>query len=329
MGGRHTRAMRSVRVSSLDGPAAVSVEEVPEPEADDDQVLVEVKVLGISWPDLLQTRGEYQIKPDLPFQLGVDFAGQVRSAPPGTDLREGDRVACVLPYGGGADLVATSAEGVFPLPDELSFEQGAALPMNYLTAEFALRTRAGLREGETVLVTGAAGGVGTAAIQVAKAMGARVIAMASTEQKRDFARSAGADETVAVEGFRDEVKRLTDGRGVGVVVDVVGGDLMTDSLRSLATEGRLLVIGFTGGAIPEVRVNRLLLNNIDVRGVGWGAYAMVRPGYMRAQWDRLVPMMRSGVIAPPIGTTYELAEVAEALVEMEQRRTLGKSVVRF
>lgn len=321
--------MRSVQVSSLDGPRAVTVEEVPEPAPADDQVLVEVRALGISWPDLLQTKGEYQMRPELPFQLGVDFAGTVRSAPASTGFAAGDRVACVLPWGGGADLVAASPEAVFPLPDEVSFEQGAALPMNYLTAEFALTTRAGLREGETVLVHGAAGGVGTATIQVAKGLGARVIAVASTEEKRRLALTAGADEAVAVEGFRDEAKRLTDGRGVDVVVDVVGGDLFTDSLRSLSTEGRLLVVGFTGGTIPEVRANRLLLNNIDVRGVGWGAYAMVRPGYMRAQWDRLVPLMRSGVIAPPIGATYPLESVGDALVEMEERRTLGKSVVLF
>jgi NADPH:quinone reductase len=319
--------MRSVRVTSLDGPAAVSVEEVPEPTPGDDQVLVEVKALGISWPDLLLTKGEYQLKPDLPFQLGVDFAGVVRAAPLSSGLAEGDRVACVLPYGGGADLVATSPEGVFPLPDEISFEQGAAMPMNYLTAEFALHTRAGLQEGETVLVTGAAGGVGTASVQVAKGLGARVIAIASSQEKRDLTLSAGADDAVAVEGFRDEVQRLTEGRGVDVVVDVVGGDLMTDSLRSLAPEGRLLVVGFTGGTIPQVKVNRLLLNNVDVRGVGWGNYAMVRPGYMRSQWDRLVPLMQSGVISPPIGATYPLNRVSDALVEMDGRRTLGKSVV--
>lgn len=319
--------MRSVRVSSLDGPGAVTVEEVPEPTAGDDQVLVEVKALGISWPDLLQTKGEYQMKPELPFQLGVDFAGVVRSAPESSGLARGDRVACVLPYGGGADLVAASPEGVFPLPDEMSFEQGAAMPMNYLTAEFALHVRAGLREGETVLVHGAAGGVGTACIQVAKGRGARVVAVASTEEKRELARSAGADEAVSVDGFRDQVRELTDGRGVDVLVDVVGGDLMTDSLRSLATEGRLLVVGFTGGSIPAVKVNRLLLNNLDVRGVGWGAYAMVRPGYMRAQWDRLVPLMRSGVVDPPIGATYPMEQVADALVAMDERRTLGKSIV--
>jgi NADPH2:quinone reductase len=159
-------------------------------------------------------------------------------------------------------------------------------------------------------------------------MGARVIAVASTEDKCDFARRAGADEAVVVDGFRDAVKELTGGQGVDVVVDVVGGDLMTDSLRALGPLGRVLVIGFTAGAIPQVKVNRLLLNNIDVRGVGWGAYAMVRPGFMREQWQELVPMMRSGVVDPPIGTVYAFEEMPRALEEMEQRRTLGKSVVR-
>ncbi len=201
------------------------------------------------------------------------------------------------------------------------------MPMNYLTAQFALATRAGLREGETVLVHGAAGGVGTASIQVAKGYGARVIAVVSSDEKAAVARAAGADEAVLVEGFLAAVKELTDGVGVDVVVDVVGGDLMTDSLRALAPLGRLLVIGFTAGAIPQVKVNRLLLNNIDVRGVGWGAYAMVRPGFMREQWQALVPMMESGVVDPPIGRTYPFEGMADALEEMAERRTLGKSVV--
>jgi NADPH2:quinone reductase len=321
--------MRSVQVTSLDGPSSVSVSDVPEPTPPPEQVLVEVKALGVSWPDLLQSRGEYQLKPEVPFQLGVDFAGVVRQAPEGSGLAEGDRVACVLPYGGGADRVAVPPDAVFPLPDRLSFEQGAAIPMNYLTAEFALGTRGGVGKGDTVLVHGAAGGVGTASIQVAKGMGARVIGVVSTEEKAEVARRAGADEAVLVDGFRDAVKRITDGAGVDVVVDVVGGDLMTDSLRSLAPLGRLLVIGFTAGAIPEVKVNRLLLNNIDVRGVGWGAFAMVRPGFMREQWERLVPMMESGVVDPPIGKVYPLEQVADALADMEARRTLGKSVVTF
>jgi NADPH2:quinone reductase len=199
--------------------------------------------------------------------------------------------------------------------------------MNYLTAQFALAERGDLKDGETVLVHGAAGGVGTATIQVAKGYGARTIAVVSTEEKAEVARRAGADEVVLVEGFRDAVKELTGGNGVDVVMDVVGGDLVTDSLRSLGTQGRLLVVGFTGGGIPAVKVNRLLLNNIDVRGVGWGAYAMVRPGYMRRQWDELVPMMESGVIDPPIGRTYPIEEFGLALQDMADRKTLGKSVV--
>ncbi len=321
--------MRSLQVTSLDGPSSVSVADLPEPSAGQDELLVEVRTGGVSWPDLLQTRGEYQLKPELPFQLGVDFAGAVRTAPQGSGFAPGQRVACVLPYGGGGELVAVHHESVFPLPDDVTFEQAAALPMNYLTAEFALVTRGSVGPGTTVLVHGAAGGVGTASIQVAKGLGARVLAVVSTEAKADVARSAGADEAILVEGFRDAVKELTGGRGVDVVLDVVGGELFTDSLRSLAPLGRLLVVGFTGRTIPQVKVNRLLLNNIDVRGVGWGAFAMVRPGYMREQWDRLVPMMESGVIDPPIGKVYPVEEAAEALAEMDARRTLGKSVLTF
>jgi NADPH2:quinone reductase len=218
---------------------------------------------------------------------------------------------------------------VFSLPDQLSFDAGAAVPMNYLTAQFALAERGQVREGETVLVHGAAGGVGTATIQVAKGLGARAIAVVSTDEKAEVARRAGADETVPVDGFKDAVLELTEGEGVDVVLDVVGGDVFTDSLRTLAPQGRLLVVGFAGGqGIPEVRVNRLLLNNVDVRGVGWGAYAMVRPGYMHEQWDALMPLLESGVIDPPIGATYDLEDFGRALADMDQRRTLGKSVVR-
>jgi NADPH:quinone reductase len=321
--------MRAVHVVRHEGPRGVEVVDVPEPSPAEGELLVEVHALGISFPDLLQTKGEYQLKPELPFQLGVDFAGVVRRAPDGTGFSAGDRVACCLPYGGGAELVAISPESVFPLPGALSFEHGAALPMNYLTAQFALATRAQLAKGETVLVHGAAGGVGTASLQVAKGYGARTIAVVSTEEKAEVARAAGADHAVPVDGFLPAVKELTGGTGVDVVVDVVGGDLMTDSLRALGPLGRLLVVGFAGGSIPEVRVNRLLLNNIDVRGVGWGAYAMVRPGFMRAQWDELLPMLESGVIDPPVGSTYSLDEVGQALADLEGRRTLGKSVVRL
>ncbi len=322
--------MRAARVTTLEGPGAVVVEDVEEPTAEGPfgpQVLVEAHAVGISFPDLLLSRGEYQIKPELPFTLGVDYAGVVRSAPEGSGFSEGDRVAGVLGNGAAAEVVATGTENLFPLPEAMSFAQGAAIPMNYLTAHFALKLRGQLADGETVLVNGAAGGVGTATIQVAKGLGARVIAVTSTDEKAEFARGAGADEAVLVEGFRDSVSELTEGRGVDVLLDVVGGDLMTDSLRSLAPLGRLLVVGFTGGEIPQVKVNRLLLNNVDVRGVGWGAYAMVREGFMRRQWDDLVPMMESGVIAPPIGATYPLEEIGRALTDMDDRKTLGKSVL--
>ncbi|WP_068121466.1 NADPH:quinone oxidoreductase family protein, partial [Nocardioides massiliensis] len=298
--------MRAVQVVELGGPEAIVVNDVAEPEAEGPfgpQVLVEVHAVGVSFPDLLLSRGEYQLKPEPPFTLGVDVAGVVRSAPEGSGLEPGQRVAAVGGYGGASEVAAFGTDSVFALPDRLSFDQGAALPMNYLTAQFALATRGHLQAGETVLVHGAAGGVGTATIQVAKGYGARTIAVTSTQEKAAYAKAAGADEAVLVEGFKDAVKELTDGRGVDVVMDVVGGDLMTDSLRSLAPLGRVLVVGFTQGAIPQVKVNRLLLNNTDVRGVGWGAYAMVRPGFMHDQWAELVPMMERGVIDPPVGAT--------------------------
>jgi NADPH2:quinone reductase len=318
--------MRAVQVITTTGPSDVEIRDVPEPTPGPDDVLVEVHRVGISFPDLLLSRGEYQLKPEPPFILGVDFAGAVVS---GGGFEPGQRVAGVGGYGGAAQLVANPAMFTFALPDAMSYDEGAALPMNYLTAQFALAERGQLKAGETVLVHGGAGGVGTATIQVAKGYGARTIAVVSSEEKATVARQAGADEAVLVDGFRDAVLALTDGAGVDVVVDVVGGELFTDSLRVLATQGRLLVVGFAAGqGIPEVKVNRLLLNNIDVRGVGWGAYAMLRPGYMQQQWQALLPMMESGVIRPPIGATYELEDFGQALVDMDQRRTLGKSVVK-
>jgi NADPH2:quinone reductase len=220
------------------------------------------------------------------------------------------------------------ATSVFPLPDRLSYDEGAALPMNYLTALFALQERGAVREGETVLVHGAAGGVGTATLQVAKGLGARTIGVVSTEEKAAFARAAGADQTVLADGFKDAVTELTGGRGVDVVLDVVGGEAFTDSLRCLAELGRLLVVGFAAGqGIPEVKVNRLLLRNVDVRGVGWGGYAMTRPPYMHQQWQALLPMIESGVVSPPVGATYDLDDFGRALEDMDARLTLGKSVV--
>ena len=317
--------MRAAQVVTTTGPADVVVQEVPEPTPGPDDVLIEVHAVGVAFPDLLLSRGEYQMKPEPPFSLGVDVAGTVVSGP---GFEPGQRVAAVGPWGNAQERTVVPADSTFPLPDALSYAEGAALPMNYLTAEFALGQRGQLREGETVLVHGAAGGVGTATIQVAKGMGARTIAVCSTEAKGEVARAAGADEVVLLDGFKDAVKELTDGRGVDVVADIVGGDVFLDSVRSLAPLGRLLVLGFASGqGIPELKVNRLLLNNTDVRGVGWGAFAMVRPGFMRAQWDRLVPMMESGVVKPPVGATYALEDFGKALVDLDERRATGKLVV--
>ena len=284
--------MRAVQIVSLDGPSAVEVVDVPQPEAGSEQVLIRVRAAGVSFPEVLQTRGLYQIKPDVPFVPGSEVAGEVVSAPEGSGLAPGDRVAALVGLGGFAEHAVTQADFVFPLPDSLSFEQAAAIPLNFMTAHLALVARGQLAEGESVLVHGAAGGVGTASIQVAKAFGAgRVIAVTSTPEKGEIATAAGADEVVLADGFKDAVKGAG---GVDVVVDPVGGDRFTDSLRCLKEDGRLLVIGFTAGEIPTVQVNRLLLKNISVVGVGWGAYVLPRQGFVRQQWDALLPAPRVG-----------------------------------
>ena len=314
--------MRAVQIVSLDGPSAVEVADVPDPEPNDDQVLIRVRAAGVSFPEVLQTRGLYQFAPPLPFVPGSEVAGEVVSAPEQSRLSPGDRVVALVGLGGFAEHAVTQADLVFPLPDSLSFEQGAAIPLNYMTAHLALVARGQLTDGESVLVHGAAGGVGTASIQVAKAFGAgRVVAVTSTPEKGEVAKAAGADEVVLAEGFKDVVK---EAGGVDIVVDPVGGDRFTDSLRCLKEDGRLLVIGFTDGEIPTVRVNRLLLNNVSVVGVGWGAYVLPRQGYVAGQWDALLPHLTSGAINPPIGATFDLDRAADALLTLDERRATGK-----
>ncbi|MDN5790966.1 MAG: NADPH:quinone oxidoreductase family protein [Micrococcales bacterium] len=320
--------MRAARVTSLDGPAAVTVAEVPEPSPDSGQVLVDVHEAGVNFPDVLMSRGRYQMRLDLPFTPGSECAGVVREAAPGSAFRKGDRVAAFPMFGGFAEAVSVPEAMVFALPDSVSFTTGAAVLMNYLTAHFALLRRGRLETGETVLVHGAAGGIGTAAIQLAKAHGARVLAVVSTPGKGVVAQSAGADEALLADEFLTRAKALTGGRGVDVVVDPVGGDRFTDSLRSLAPEGRILVIGFTAGVIPEVKVNRLLLANTSIVGVGWGAFWTPDPAYVRTQWDEVVPLLERGALDPPIGATFELDDVAAALAELDERRAVGKVTLR-
>ena len=316
--------MRAARVHTLDGPRAMQVEEVDDPTRDDGEVLIEVHRAGITFPDALQTRGLYQYKPELPFIPGSEVAGTIKEAPDGSGFSPGDRVAAFPMLGGFAELATAPVHLTFGLPDEVSFSAGAALPMNYLTVEFALGRRGRLSVGETVLVHGAAGGIGTASIQLAKALGANVIAVTSTEEKGEVALAAGADHAIRVDGFKDAVKELTEGRGVDIVVDPVGGDRFTDSLRSLAVEGRMLVIGFTAGEIPTVKVNRLLLNNIEVVGVGWGAFVLPRPDEVRNQWTRLLPHLHAGHLDPPIGEEFPLDQAGEAVASLEERAATGK-----
>jgi NADPH2:quinone reductase len=319
--------MRAAVITTLAGPAGVEVREMPEPSTSGGDVLIDVAYAGVSFPDLLQTRGEYQQRPDLPFVPGWEVAGIVR-ADVGR-FRAGDRVAAMPMLGGLAETVTVREDRVFPLPADVPLDKGAALPLNYLTAHFALLRRARLTGGERVLVHGAAGGVGTAACQLARAYGAVVIAVVSTAEKGRIAEVAGAHEIVFVEGFRDAVRHLTQGAGVDVIVDPVGGERFLDSLRSLASEGRLLVLGFTSGTIPTVKVNRLLLGNTAVIGVGSAELWRREPGYLRQQWDELIPFLESRAIDPLIGHVFTLDDVAAAIRELDERRAIGKMLIRL
>lgn len=328
--------MRAVRIENLEGPEkALALAEVPEPEPSHpltpgEGVVVDVRAAGVSFPEVLQTWGQYQLKPPLPFIPGSEVAGIVRNAPDGAAVRPGDRVAAFCALGGFADVAVAPAFLTFPLPDALDFAQGAALILNYHTAYFSLRLRGRLAKGETVLVHGAAGGVGTAALQVAKGLGARTIAVVSSEEKERVAREAGADEVLrADDPWKDQARELSGGGGVDVVLDPVGGDRFTDSLRSLAEGGRVVVVGFTGGSIPEVKVNRLLLSNTEVVGAGWGAYCMGKPDLCREIGASLEEMIERGVVRPSVGASFPLEQTAEALELIDGRGATGKVVLEL
>jgi NADPH:quinone reductase len=320
--------MRAARVTRLDGPDAIEVTDVDAPTGEG--VIVDVHAAGAAFPDALLTRGLYQYRPDPPFVLGAEIAGVVRSAPDNSHVVPGDRVVgLTMLTGGMAEVAVLAPDRVFKLPDNVSFEAGAGLLFNDLTVYFALSVRGRLRQGETVLVHGAAGGIGTSTLRLASVLGAsRTIAVVSTEEKGQIATAAGATDVVLAEGFKDAAKELTDGKGVDIVVDPVGGDRFTDSLRSLAPGGRLLVVGFTGGEIPTVKVNRLLLNNVDVVGVGWGAWTMSHPDALAEQWAALEKLLSSGQLPPPEPDVYPLDDAAAAVASLENRTAKGKVVVR-
>ena len=325
--------MKAIQIVDLSGPdSALEVVDLPEPEASHpltpgEGVVIDVHCAGVSFPEVLQTRGEYQIKPSLPFVPGSEVAGVVRSAPEGAGVGPGDRVAAFCALGGFAETAVAPEFLTFRLAPELDFAQGAGLILNYHTAYFALAMRGRLKEGEMVLVHGAAGGVGTAALQVAKGLRARTIAVVSSEAKQRVAEEAGADEVVLFgEGWKDEVKERSSG-GVDVVLDPVGGERFTDSLRSLCENGRLVVVGFTGGSIPEVKVNRLLLRNTEVVGAGWGAYVMGKPEVNREIGAAVNRMVDEGVVRPIVGERFPLERAGAALAVIDQRRATGKVVL--
>jgi NADPH2:quinone reductase len=325
--------MRALQITELTGPdSALSLVDIPEPEASHmltpgSGVLVDVHAAGVSFPEVLQTRGEYQMKPPVPFVPGSEVGGVVRSAPEGAAVKAGDRVAAFCALGGFAEVAVAPEHLTFVLPGQLDFAQGAALVLNYHTAWFCLVTRGRLVAGETVLVHGAAGGVGTAVLQVCKGIGAKTIAVVSSDEKEQVARAAGADEVVRSDGaWKDEAKELSGG-GVDLVLDPVGGDRFTDSLRSLARGGRVVVVGFTGGFIPEVKVNRLLLKNTEVIGAAWGEWALSTPELSPAIGAEIDRLAEAGFVDPIIGAHFPLEEAAAALKLIDGRGATGKVVL--
>jgi NADPH2:quinone reductase len=325
--------MRAMQITELTGPqTALKLSDLPDPEPSHmmtpgSGVVVDVKAAGVSFPEVLQTRGEYQMKPPLPFVPGSEVGGVVREARDGAQVKPGDRVAAFCMLGGFAEVAVAPAYFAFPLPDSLDFAQGAALVLNYHTAYFSLKLRGRLQEGETVLVHGAAGGVGTAALQVAKGLGAKTIAVVSSDEKERVAREAGADHVLRSDGpWKDEAKEVSGG-GVDIVIDPVGGDRFTDSLRSLAEGERVVVVGFTGGSIPEVKVNRLLLNNVEIVGAGWGAYVLSKPELTVENGHAIARLIDQGFIRPIVGASFPLERAADALELIDARGATGKVVL--
>lgn len=310
--------MRALRVVAEDGPDAVELQEVPEPEG---SLVVAVRAAAVAFPDLLMTRGEYQIRQPLPFTLGWEAAGDIVHAPEGSAFAVGDRVM-TMAFGAHAERLATFPEATFPLPESFSYAEGAAFPLNSMTALAALERRGRLKAGERVLVHGAAGGVGTATIQVGKALGAEVVAAVSSDEKAEVARAAGADEVVVGDDFRGQLAAKVD-----VVVDSVGGtERAKDSLRSLNPEGRLVIVGFAGGEIPEIKVNRLLIGNVDVVGCSFNVLALGSGG-LAEPMARLTELTATGHLRPIIGQTYPLERGADALNDIADRRATGKVVL--
>jgi NADPH2:quinone reductase len=324
--------MRAVQVVNHEGPAsAFALAKLPIPPAThelapEDAVLVDVEAAGVSFPELLQSYGRYQLQPDLPFVPGSEVAGRIRSAPGGSAFKPGDRVAAYTNLGAFAEVAAAPSWLTMPLAERLSFGQGAALLLNYNTAYFAMAIRGRLKRGDKMLVHGAAGGIGTAALQIAVGLGIRTIAVVSSEEKAEIARAAGAGEVVLADDDWKAAAKATG--GVDAVLDTVGGDRVLDSLRSLCEGGRLIVVGFTSGVIPEVRLNRVLLRNLDVVGVEWG-YVFSRPEVNRQIVDGVSRLVDQGFVTPIVNHRFPLEQAGEAVALFEERRATGKVVLEL
>lgn len=326
--------MRALSIAELIGPDGIEIAEIDAPSSAasqiahmGDPVTITVRAAGVSFPEVLQARGKYQFQPPLPFVPGSEIAGIVESAPEGSRFKPGDRVAAYSFIGGLAETAVAPESLVFALNDSMSYAEGAALIVNYHTAYFSLVTRARMVAGERVLVQGAAGGLGTASIQVAKGLGGEVVAIVSDDEKERIARDAGADHVFRSTGpWKDETLEALPG-GVDIVIDPVGGDRLTDNLRVLREHGRFVVVGFADGAIPQIPSNRLLLKNIDAVGAMWGGYVMAHPEYSIEAAAVLDELIEAGTVKPIVGATFPFESAADAFRHIEGRKGLGKVVV--
>jgi NADPH2:quinone reductase len=327
-----SETMRAWRVHELGDPLDVlRLDQVPLLEPNEHHVVLEVLAAAVNFADTLLCRGTYQEKPELPFTPGLELCGRVVSAPPAAEVSPGERVIALpaLPHGGLAEQAAARPTDVFPVPDSMDDVTAAALPVTYQTGWFGLYHRARLAEGETVLVHAGAGGVGSAAIQLAKARGARVIATAGGPDKVDLCRELGADVAVdyRADDFVDVTNEVTDGRGADVVYDSVGGDTFDRSRKCIAFEGRIVVVGFAGGRIADAPTNHLLVKNYGVLGLHWSRYRLLDPDLVRRCHDDLVGLHERGAVVPLIGSVRPLDEVPRALDDLAGRATVGKVVV--
>jgi NADPH:quinone reductase len=312
------------------GVDALTWKELPTPSPKEGEVLIEIRAASLNFPDLLIVQNKYQMKPALPFVPGSEYAGVVQAVGPGVShLRAGQHVACLSGTGGFGSHTLAPAALCMPLPQGFPFVDAAAFIMTYATSHHALVDRAQLKAGETVLILGAAGGVGTAAIQIAKTMGARVIAAASTDEKCNLCKSIGSDATINYtrDNLRDAIKALTDGKGPDVIYDPVGGEFAEPAFRSIAWRGRYLVVGFAAGPIPALPMNLMLLKGASVVGVFWGEFAKREPKANQAMMMELAQWYGQGRIKPVIDRTMPMAELKSAYAHMGSRHVKGKLVM--